>query len=203
MKSLLFLSGTVLLCMGCSHSRFVPQAPARVGSAEDRPRIDETFRANGDTDSTSAVGSDTKAVTRSAVAAKGRYLLASSKQLKTVPDSLHDEPTIDLHVTSIKEIRAEDRALRRTSFGERLGQVPRWSLQGALGGLDTIGSLFAPRRYLAGDRDLLSADLSHDREFFMAATVVGGVGGAVLYPLARLFCPESRKKWPSHRDNVD
>ena len=102
----------------------------------------------------------------------------------------------------MKETRGEKGGLRRPSFAERLGRVPRWSLQGALGGLDTIGSLFAPRRYREPDWDLLAAD-PDDREFLMAASVVGGVGGAVLYPLTRLFCPESRKMWRNNRTSGD
>ncbi len=196
MKSLVFVSMWVLLCMGCSHSRLVLHDPARGESVEDRFRAEVIFTADGDIDSTSAVDSETRPVAVSAVAPKGRYLLASSKQLKTEPDSVSDKPTVAVPFT-YRDLRP------RTSFAERLGQVPRWSLQGALGGLDTIDSLLAPRRYLAGDRDLLAADLSYDRDFFMAASVVGGVGGAVLYPLARLFCPESRKMSRSYRSNGD
>ena len=33
----------------------------------------------------------------------------------------------------------------------------------------------------------------------MAATVVGGVGGAVLYPVGRLLWPESRRTYRSYR----
>ena len=142
MKALVFVSVSVLVLLGCSHSRFVRQDPARGGLAEDRPRVEVTFRADGGIDSTSPVDCETKPVTVRAVAAKGRYLLASTKQLKTLTDTVHHEPAVDLLFAAMKEIRGEDRDLRPPSLGERLGRVPRWSLKGALGGLDTVGSLF-------------------------------------------------------------
>ena len=177
MKPLLFLSASGLVFLGCSHSRFVPQDPAREGSAEDRPRVDSTVNA---------------------AAPEGRYLLASSRELKAVPNSVQVKPAVDVLFAAMKETRVERSDLGPPSFLERLGRVPRWSLQGALGGLDTVGSLFAGWRYRELHWDLPSAD-PDDRELLMAASVVGGIGGAVLYPVTRLFCPESRKLWRSHR----
>ena len=191
MKSLVFLSVPILVFLGCSHGRFVLQDPARGGSVGDRP-VEVTFRADEGADIT----------VNPAAAPEERYLLASSRELETLADTVHNEPAVALLFAAMKETRVEKRDLRPPSFPERLGRVPRWSLQGALGGLDTIGSLFAPRRYAEPDWDLLPAD-PDDREFLMAASVVGGIGGAVLYPLARLFCPESRKMRRSYRNNGD
>ena len=231
MKSLVFVSVSVLLCMGCSHSRFVLHDPARGGSAEDRPRVEVSskdrlsifFRADGGIDSTCAVeDGDNKPVTVNAIEADMGYLLLSSEEWKTVrqiprryismsglrvrsPNSVHDEPTVALPLASIEEIRIEDRDLRWSSVPERLEEVPRWFLQGAVGGFTAVGSFLYQDRWKR-DREVAAASSNHwnpwdrdDREFLLAASVVGGVGGAVLYPAARLFWPESRKTWRSYR----
>ena len=221
MKSLVFLSGTVLLCVGCSHSRFVLHDPAREGSARDSRRVEVSsknrlsilFRADGEVHGIDTVN---------AVAAEGQHLLLSSEAWKTVreiprrylsisglrvrsPNSDHDKPTVALPLASIEEIRIEDRDLRWPSVLERMGEVPGWFLEGVVGGFAGTGSVLMydrydrwkrdrepdPGRYERWDRD--------DREFLMAATVVGGVGGAVLYPVGRLLWPESRKTYRSYR----
>ena len=234
MKSLFFLSVSVLLFMGCSHSRFVLHDPARGGSAEDRPRVEVSskdrlsifFRADGGIDSTCAVeDGESKPATVNAIEADMGYLLLSSEEWKTVrqiprrylsmsglrvrsPNSIHDEPTVALPLASIEEIRIEDRDLRWPSVPERLEEVPRWFLQGAVGGFTAVGSFLYQDRWKR-DREVAAASSNHwnpwdrdDRAFLLAASVVGGVGGvggAVLYPAARLFWPESRKTWRSHR----
>ena len=217
--SLFFLSVSVLLCLGCSHSRFVLQDAAPEGSAKDPQRVEVSskdrlsifFRADGDIHSTPEVN---------AVAAEGQYLLVSSEDWKTVqqiprrylsmsgirvrsPSSDYDEPTVGLPVSSIEEIRIEERDLQWPPVIERIGRVPRWLLQGAIGGF-LAGGLFAISENFLSD----SPDPSHrgsrtldrdDWEVAGAVAVVFGAGGSVLYPAARLFGPESRKTWRSYR----
>ncbi|MCY3736656.1 MAG: hypothetical protein OXG13_09670 [Gemmatimonadaceae bacterium] len=221
MKSLVFMSVSILLIMGCSHSRFVLHDPAREGSASDsrrveirsKDRLSILFRADG-----AIHGIDTVNV----VAAEGQHLLVSSEEWKTVrqiprrylsmsglrvrsPNSEHDRPTVALPVASIEEIRIEERDLRWPSVLERMGQVPGWFLKGVVGGFAGTGSILMYDRYDRWQRDR-EPDTGRyerwgrdDQEFLMAATVVGGVAGAVLYPVGRLFWPESRKTYRSYR----
>ena len=141
MKSLFFLSVSVLLCLGCSHSRFVLHDAAREGSARGPQRVEVSskdrlsifFRADGETQSIPEVN---------AVAAEGQYLLVSSEEWKTVqqiprryvsmsgirvrsPSSDYDEPTVGLPVSSIEEIRTEERDLQWPPVMERIGKVSR------------------------------------------------------------------------------
>ena len=230
MKSLVFVSMSVLLFMGCSHSRFVLHDAAREGSAKDpqgvevssRDRLSIFFRADGGIDSTCAVeDGESKPVTVKAIEADRGYLLLASEEWKTVreiprrylsmsglrvrsPNSVHDEPTVALPLASIEEIRIEDRDLRWPSVPERLEDVPRWFLQGAVGGFTAVGSFLYRDRWRRDPED--PVPLGHfnpwdhdDRAFLLVASVVGGVGGAVLYPAARLLWPESRKTWRSYR----
>ena len=204
MKSLVFVSMLVLICMGCSHSRFVLHDAAREGSAKDLQRVEVSskdrlsifFRADGGIHSTPVV---------KAVAAEGQHLLVSSEEWETVreiprrylsmsglrvrsPSSDHDEPTVGLPVSSIEEIRIEDKERRRPSVSERMGRVPGWVLKGAIGGFTAAASVYTYDRY------------SQDEDpAIFALSVVFGLGGAVLYPTARLFLPEPRKTWRSHR----
>ena len=219
MRSLVFVSMSVLLCMGCSHSRFVLHDPAPGGSARDSPRVEIRskdrlsilFRADGETH-----GIDTV----KAVAAEGQHLLLSSEEWKTVrqiprrylsmsglrvrsPNSDHDRPTVALPLASIEEIRVEQRDLRWPSILERMGQVPGWFLEGVVGGLTVAGSLVMYER-LKRDREpdpgWQERWDSDDQKFLLALSAVGGVGGAVLYPVGRLFWPESRVKYRSYRN---
>lgn len=217
MKSLFILSVSVLLCLGCSHSRFVLHHSAREGSAKDPQRVEVSskdrlsisFRADGETQSTPEVY---------AVAAEGQQLLVSSEDWKTVrqvprrylsmsgirvrsPSSDYDEPTVALPVSSIEEIRIEERNLQWPPVMERIGKVPRWLLQGAIGGF-LAGGLFAISENILSDSPSHRGSRTLDRddwEVAGAVAVVFGAGGAVLYPAARLFGPESRKTWRSYR----
>ena len=221
MKSLVYVSVSILLFMGCSHSRFVLHDPA-AGDSEgvsqrveirSKDRLSILFRADG-----VLHGIDTV----NAVAAEGQHLLLSSEDWKTVrqiprrylsmgglrvrsPNSDHDRPTVALPLASIEEIRIEDRDLRWPSVLERMGQVPGWFLKGVVGGFAGTGSILMYDRYDRWQRDREPDPGRYerwdddDREFLMAATVVGAVGGAVLYPVGRLLWPESRKTYRSYR----
>lgn len=218
MKSLVFALMSVLLCMGCSHSRFVLHDAARGGSAEDgrvevssKDRLSILFRADGELH-----GIDTV----KAVAADGQHLLVSSEAWKTVrqiprrylamsglrvrsPNSDHDRPTVALPLASIEEIRIEDRDLGWPSVLERMGRTPRWFLEGAIGGF-MAGGFVAITDFGSSDSlDPHPADSRtlgrDDWESLLAATAVFGVGGAVLYPVGRLLWPESRKTYRSYR----
>ena len=205
MKPLVFVSVSVLLFMGCSHSRFVLHDAAGEGLAKDSRRVEVSskdrlsirFRADGDIHGTPVV---------SAVAAEGQYLLVSSEEWETVkqiprrylsmsglrvrsPASGLDEPTVALPVASIEEIRIEDKELRRQPVVEQLGKVPGWILKGAIGGFTAAASVYTYDRY---NQDSEDPDI-------LALSALFGVGGAVLYPTARLFLPEPRKTWRSHR----
>ena len=218
MKSLFFLSVSVLLCLGCSHSRFVLHDAAREGSARGPQRVEVSskdrlsifFRADGETQSIPEVN---------AVAAEGQYLLVSSEEWKTVqqiprryvsmsgirvrsPSSDYDEPTVGLPVSSIEEIRTEERDLQWPPVMERIGKVPRWLLQGALGGFLAGGLFVISESFLSDSPEPHGGSRTLDRddwEVAGAVAVVFGAGGAVLYPAARLFTPESRKTWRSYR----
>ena len=230
MKTHIFLPLSVLLCVGCSHSRFVLHYPARPGPADSRrfeltskDRLSIFFREDGGVDSTCAVDEgESRPVTVNAIEADGEYLLLSSEEWKTVrqiprrylsmrevrvhsPNSVHDRPTVALSLAAIEEIRVEGRRRGWPSVPERLEEVPRWSFQGAVTGFTAVGSFLYKDRW-KGDREVAAASSrgynpwdSDDRAFLLAASVVGGVGGAVLYPAARLLWPESRKTWRSHR----
>ena len=205
MKSLVFVSMSVLLFMGCSHSRFVLHDPAPGGSARDsrrveirsKDRLSILFRADGELHGIDTVN---------AVAADGQHLLVSSEEWKTVrqiprrylsmgglrvrsPNSGHDRPTVALPLASIEEIRIEDKELRRSSpVLERMGKVPGWALKGAIGGFTAAASVYTYDRYGQDeDPDIL------------ALSVIFGVGGAVIYPTARLLLPEPTKTWRSYR----
>ena len=92
MKPLVFVSVSALLCMGCSHSRLgLHPAPAREGAAEDR-RTEVTSRDRLSIDTRTDGDGEIKPVTVNPVAAEGRYLLASSRALKTVSDSVTTSP---------------------------------------------------------------------------------------------------------------
>ncbi|MCY3738613.1 MAG: hypothetical protein OXG13_19600 [Gemmatimonadaceae bacterium] len=219
MKALSFLSVSVLLWLGCSHSRFVLHDAAREGSEKDSQRVEVSsrdrlsifYRADGETQSIPEVN---------AVAAEGQHLLVSSEDWKTVrqvprryhsmsgirvrsPSSDYDEPTVALPVSSIEEIRIEERELQWPPVMERIGRVPRWFIQGAIGGF-LAGGLFAISEVFLSD----SPDPSHegsrtldrdDWEVAGAVAVLFGAGGAVLFPAGRLLWPESRKTWRSYR----
>ena len=177
MKSLFYVSGSILLFMGCSHSRFVLHDPGREGSASDsrrvevssRDRLSILFRADGEIHGIDTVN---------AVAADGQHLLVSSEEWKTVrqiprrylsmsglrvrsPNSDHDRPTVALPVASIEEIRIEDRDLRWPSVLERMGQAPRMVSRGgrSAGSPRPPGSIFMHDRYDRWQRD--PEDLSH------------------------------------------
>lgn len=220
MKSLVFVWMSVLLCMGCSRSRFVLHDPAREGSASDsrrvevssRDRLSILFRADGELHGIDSVN---------AVAAEGQHLLVSSEEWKTVrqiprrylsmsglrvrsPNSDHDRPTVALSLASIEEIRIEDRDLRWPSVLERMGQAPRWFLQGAVGGFTVVGSIFMHDRWKRDPEEPVPWGHFNpwdpdERELLMALSAVGGAVGAVLYPAGRLFWPESRKTYRSYR----
>ena len=220
MKSLVFVAVSILLCMGCSHSRFVLHDSVREGSARDSQRIEVSskdrlsilFRADGELHGIDTVN---------AVAAEGQHLLVSSEEWKTVrqiprrylsmgglrvrsPNSDHDGPTVAVPLASIEEIRIEDRDLRWPSVLERMGQAPRWFIQGAVGGFTAAGSFLVQDRWKRDPEE--PVPLGHyspwdrdDRELLLALSAVGGVAGAVLYPAARLLWPESRKTYRSYR----
>ena len=219
MKSLVFVSMSILLCMGCSHSRLVLHDPAQGGSAEDRrfevsskDRLSILFRVDG-----GIHGIDTV----NAVAAEGRHLLLSSEEWKTVrqiprrylsmsglrvrsPNSAHDRPTVAVPLAAIEKIRVEKKDLRWPSVLERMGQAPRWFLQGAVGGFTVVGSIFLGDRWKRDPEEPVPWGRFNpwdpdERELLMALSAVGGVAGAVLYPVGRLFWPESRKTYRSYR----
>ena len=220
MKSLVFVSMSVLLFMGCSHSRFVLHDPAPGGSASDsrrveirnKDRLSILFRADGAIHGIDRVN---------AVAAEGQHLLVSSEEWKTVrqiprrylsmsglrvrsPNSDHDRPTVALPLASIEEIRIEERDLRWPSVLERMGQAPRWFIQGAVGGFTAAGSFLMHDRWKRDPEDPVPLGRfspwdRDDRELLLALSAVGGVAGAVLYPVGRLFWPESRKTYRSYR----
>ena len=220
MKSLVFVSVvSVLLCMGCSHSRFVLQDPAHGGAAEGRrvgvsskDRLSILFRADGEVHGIDTVN---------AVGAEGHHLLVSSEEWKTVreiprrylsigglrvrsPNSDHERPTVAVPLAAIEEIRIEDRDLRWPSVLERMGQAPRWFLQGAVGGFTVVGSIFLGDRWKRDPEEPVPWGRFNpwdpdEREVLMALSAVGGVAGAVLYPVGRLFWPESRKTYRSYR----
>ena len=228
MRSLVFASLSTLLCVGCSHSRFVLQDAAQSGSADSfeltsKDRLSIYFRADGSIDSTCAeVDGETRTVTVNAIAVDGEHLLLSSEEWKTVrhiprrylsmsevgvrsPGSVHDKPTVALSLAAIEEIRVGGRRRGWPSVPERVEEVPRWSFQGAVTGFTAVGSFLYKDRWKSG-REVAAASSrgfnpwdSDDRAFLLAASVVGGVGGAVLYPAARLLWPESRKTWRSYR----
>ena len=215
MKSHFVLAISVLLCVGCSHSRFVLHDPARRGSPDSnrfeltsKDRLAIYFRADGSIDSTCAeVDGETRLAMVKAIEADENFLLLSSEEWKSVrqiprrylsmskvrvrsPGSGYDKPTVALSLAAIQEIRVEGGKRERPPVSERLDEVPRWVLQGAVGGFVGAVSFLYPSRY----RDHLDSD---DREVLIAGSVIGGVGGAVLYPAARLFLPQ--KTWRSHR----
>ena len=220
MKSLVFVSMSVLLFMGCSHSRFVLHDPAPGGFASDsrrveirnKDRLSILFRADGAIHGIDRVN---------AVAAEGQHLLVSSEEWKTVrqiprrylsmsglrvrsPNSDHDRPTVALPLASIEEIRIEERDLRWPSVLERMGQAPRWFIQGAVGGFTAAGSFLVQDRWKRDPEDPVPLGRyspwdRDDRELLLALSAVGGVAGAVLYPVGRLLWPESRKTYRSYR----
>ena len=220
MKPLVFVSVPILLCAGCSHSRFVLHDPAREGSARDSQRVEIRskdrlsilFRADGEVHGIDTVN---------AVAAERQHLLLSSEDWKTVrkiprrylsmsglrvrsPNSDHDRPTVALPLASIEEIRIEERDLRWPSVLERMGQAPRWFIQGAVGGFTAVSFFFMHDRLKRDPEDPVpwghfSPLDRDDRELLLALSAVGGAAGAVLYPVGRLFWPESRKTYRSYR----
>ena len=119
-----------------------------------------------------------------------RYLSMSGVRVRS-PSSDHDEPTVALPVASIHEIRIEEQDLGWPSVSERMGNVPRWFLEGAVVGLLTGGFIVLSTSF----PDFLEGSHTLDRD----EVVVSGVAGVVLYPTARLFWPESGETWRIYR----
>ena len=211
MKSLVFVSASALLFVACSHSRFVLHDPARM-EIRSKDRLSILFRADGEIH-----GIDTV----KAVAAEGQHLLVSSEEWKTVrqiprrylsmsglrvrsPNSDHDRPTVAVPLASIEEIRIEERDLRWPPVLERMGQAPRWFIEGAAGGFTAVGFFFMHDRLKRAPEDPVPLVPNPwdpgERELLLALSAVGGVGGAVLYPVGRLLWPESRVKYRSYRN---
>ena len=215
MKSHFFLSLSILLCMGCSHSRFVLHDAAREGSAKDSRRVEVSskdrlsifVRADGEIHGIDSVN---------VVAAEGQYLLVTSEEWETVrqiprrylsmsglrvrsPNSDQDEPTVALPVASIEEIRIVEKDLGWPSVSERIGKVPRWFLEGAVVGLATGGFFVLSTSFLSDSSEGSRTLDRDDWEAAGAVVVVSGVAGVVLYPTARLFWPESGETWRIYR----
>ena len=226
MKTLFVFSLSVLPHLGCSQTQFFLQNRGPRELVEDYPPIEVTdkdrlsifFRVNGNADSTCAIrDGENKLIAVNVVESNEEYLLLSSSEWKTVqqiprrylslrelrirsPNAVHDKLTVSLPLGAIEEIRIADRDLEWPPPWSRLGEALRWSYQGAAVGFYAVVLFFSPDADDGGGvRRIDRYGISSNDVFKAAATA--GVGGALLYPAARLLWPESTDVTRSYQIN--